>query len=51
MSPSASVHEKIVGAELQKGYRVRNRILRHAKVMVLTPEEQTEPDRGDGPSE
>ena len=36
-NPSAEVTEPTVGAELQKGYKLKERILRPAKVMVLMP--------------
>ena len=36
-NPSAEVTEPTVGAELQKGYKLKDRILRPAKVMVLMP--------------
>ena len=36
-NPSAEVKEPTVGAELQKGYKLKDRILRSAKVMVLMP--------------
>ncbi len=37
-NPSPDVTEPTVGAELQKGYKLKERILRPAKVMVLMPE-------------
>ena len=36
-NPSTEVTEPTVGAELQKGYKLKERILRPAKVMVLMP--------------
>ena len=36
-NPSAEVTEPTVGAELQKGYKLKERVLRPAKVMVLMP--------------
>ena len=36
-NPSAEVTEPTIGAELQKGYKLKERILRPAKVMVLMP--------------
>ena len=36
-NPSAEVKDPTVGAELQKGYKLKDRILRSAKVMVLMP--------------
>lgn len=36
-NPSAEVTEPTVGAELQKGYKLKDRVLRSAKVMVLMP--------------
>ena len=36
-NPSTEVTEPTVGAELQKGYKLKGRILRSAKVMVLMP--------------
>ena len=36
-NPSTEVTEPTVGAELQKGYKLKGRILRPAKVMVLMP--------------
>lgn len=39
-SPSAEVTEPTVGAELQKGYKLKERVIRHAKVMVLMPEQK-----------
>ncbi|EFW38519.1 nucleotide exchange factor GrpE [Treponema phagedenis] len=42
MTPSKDVQEQKVGAELQKGYKLKDRILRHAKVMVFMPEEKEE---------
>ena len=37
INPSAEVTEPTVGAELQKGYKLKERVLRPAKVMVLMP--------------
>ena len=37
-NPSTEVTEPTVGAELQKGYKLKERILRPAKVMVLMPQ-------------
>lgn len=39
-TPSAEVTEPTVGAELQKGYKLKERVIRHAKVMVLMPEQK-----------
>ncbi|MGP1593640.1 MAG: nucleotide exchange factor GrpE [Treponema sp.] len=36
-TPSKEVCEPTVGAELQKGYKLKERVLRAAKVMVLMP--------------
>ncbi len=36
--PSKEVKDPTVGEEMQKGYRLRQRMIRHAKVMVLMPE-------------
>ncbi|MGP1576029.1 MAG: nucleotide exchange factor GrpE [Treponema sp.] len=42
-TPSKEVSEPTVGAELQKGYTLKERVLRPAKVMVLMPvKEETE---------
>ena len=38
---SKEVKEPTVGAELQKGYKLRDRVLRPAKVMVYMPESET----------
>lgn len=38
-NPSTEVTEPTVGAELQKGYKLKDRIIRPSKVMVLMPQQ------------
>ncbi|MGI5063352.1 nucleotide exchange factor GrpE [Treponema denticola] len=40
MIQSPDVKEAIVGEELQKGYKLKERVIRHSKVMVLMPAEK-----------
>ncbi len=39
MIQSPDVTEALVGEELQKGYKLKERVIRHSKVMVLMPQE------------
>lgn len=39
---SKDVKVQTVGEEIQKGYKLKDRVLRHAKVLVLMPEAETE---------
>ncbi len=41
-TPSKDIQEPTVGAELQKGYKLKERVLRPAKVMVLMPQQDTQ---------
>lgn len=40
MIQSPDVKEAVVGEELQKGYKLKERVIRHSKVMVLMPAEK-----------
>ncbi len=40
MVKSPDVNEAKVGEELQKGYKLKDRVIRHSKVMVLMPQEK-----------
>lgn len=40
MIQSPDVTEALVGEELQKGYKLKERVIRHSKVMVLMPQEK-----------
>lgn len=40
--PSTEVEVETVGAEIQKGYKLKDKVLRHAKVLVLMPEKPSE---------
>lgn len=40
MIQSPDVKEAVVGEELQKGYKLKERVIRHSKVMVLMPVEK-----------
>ncbi len=44
MLPSDEVKEPTVGEEVMKGYKLRERIIRHAKVMVFMPKEEKTAD-------
>ena len=40
MIQSPDVTDALVGEELQKGYKLKERVIRHSKVMVLMPQEK-----------
>ncbi|MEL3908744.1 MAG: nucleotide exchange factor GrpE [Treponemataceae bacterium] len=39
-APSKDVKVQTVGEEIQKGYKLKDKVLRHAKVLVLMPEDE-----------
>lgn len=45
MIQSPDVKEAVVGEELQKGYKLKERVIRHSKVMVLMPAEKQDEKR------
>ncbi|MFQ3547234.1 MAG: nucleotide exchange factor GrpE [Termitinemataceae bacterium] len=49
MEQSESVQEPMVGEDLIKGYRLKDRIIRTAKVKVLMPSEPKQTDPGENP--
>lgn len=42
--PSSDVTVETVGEEIQKGYKLKDKVLRHAKVLVLMPEASDKKD-------
>ena len=47
MIQSPDVKEAVVGEELQKGYKLKERVIRHSKVMVLMPAEKQEEQKAE----
>ncbi len=47
MIQSPDVKEAVVGEELQKGYKLKERVIRHSKVMVLMPAEKQAQDKAE----
>ena len=48
-APSAEVSVQTVGEEIVKGYTIKDKVLRHAKVLVLMPHTETESVKTDDP--
>ena len=48
MEKSPDVEEAVVAEEFMKGYTLKDRVIRAAKVKVLVPEEEGDGDRGPG---